>query len=115
MLDGSDVRWTLVGHDGAITRGRGHSAGLGSDARTSAAGVFVLPPLPPLVVVGPSALVWCVDRGLDPNDLERAWGLEVPVGHRLWIDPRRRYIGVAPELDHVQALLGQLVEKVEGF
>lgn len=114
MLDGSDVRWAILGHNGRVSSGVGCGNGLGGIWRGAKAGVLLAPPLVPLICVGETSLIWCVDKFMDGSNERRAWGLSCPEGHRIWIDSARRWIGIAPELDDAEAILQEMSGKI-GF
>lgn len=100
-IPGDDVQWAFA-VDGVLHTGMGPQPALVELATRATAAAFSQKGTAPVYVAGGVDLIYTVTQFIGSRKKERAWGIKVPEGSRLWLWPHGIVLGVGPSVEAVE-------------
>ena len=100
--------WGVLKADGTFVRKAGPAEGAVAIFAEAVAAVVFHQGRPPLYIAGPVDLLWTVTKALGSTTEDRAWGLAVPTGSRVWLLGGGAAYGIGPTIEAVEEAAGML-------
>jgi len=105
-----EPHWGVLKPDGVLVKGLGPLQGTVELFAQGIAAVLFFLGDPPIYISGKADLVWTVTKALGSRHEDRAWGIAVPEGSRVWLVATQegRAFGVGPTLESVEEAVALL-------